>query len=46
MEAALARGDFARGIVTGVEEVSRLLALHFPARAGDANELPDKPVVL
>ena len=46
MEAALARADFARGIVTGIEEVSRLLALHFPARAGDANELPDKPVVL
>lgn len=46
MEAALARRDFAGGIVTGIEEVSRLLALHFPARAGDANELPDKPAVL
>jgi len=46
MEAALARGDFARGIIAGIEEVSRHLALHFPARAGDANELPDKPVVL
>jgi uncharacterized membrane protein len=23
-----------------------LLARHFPARAGDRNELPDKPVIL
>lgn len=46
MEAALARGDFTAGIIAGIEEVSRHLALHFPARAGDANELPDKPVVL
>ena len=46
MEAALAKGDFVRGIVTGIEEVSQILSRHFPARAGDANELPDKPVVL
>ena len=46
MEAALARGELAGAIIAGVEEVSRHLALHFPARAGDANELPDKPVVL
>lgn len=46
MEAALAQGDFVRGIVAGIEEASQILARHFPARAGDANELPDKPVVL
>ncbi len=46
MEAALARGEFAPGIIAGIEEVSRHLAQHFPARVGDANELPDKPVVL
>lgn len=46
MEAALAKGEFAQGIIAGIEEVSRVLARHFPARAGDANELPDKPVVL
>jgi uncharacterized membrane protein len=46
MEAVLARGEFAPGIVIGIEEVSRHLAQHFPARPGDANELPDKPVVL
>jgi uncharacterized membrane protein len=46
MEAALARGQLGRALVAGIEEVSRHLAEHFPARAGDVNELPDKPVVL
>jgi len=46
MEAALAKAEFAQGVITGIEEVSRVLARHFPARAGDANELPDKPAVL
>ncbi len=46
MEATFTRGEFTQGIVAGIEEVSRHLAQHFPARAGDSNELPDKPVVL
>jgi uncharacterized membrane protein len=46
MEASLARGEFAQGVIAGIEEVSRHLAQHFPAGAGDANELPDKPVAL
>jgi uncharacterized membrane protein len=46
MEAALARGELAGAILAGIEEVARLLAAHFPARAGDANELPDEPVAL
>jgi len=46
MEAALRRHEFEAGIVAGVREVSRLLARHYPARAGDRNELPDKPAIL
>lgn len=46
MEAALARGDFVQGVLTGIEEVTQLLARHYPATAGGVNELPDKPVVL
>jgi uncharacterized membrane protein len=46
MEAALARGQFEQAVVTGVEEVAKLLARHFPPRPGDRNELPDQPVAL
>ena len=46
MESAFAKREFEPGVVSGIEEVSRLLARHFPPRRGDRNELPDKPVVL
>lgn len=46
MEAAFSRGEFERGLLEGIGEVSGLLARHYPARPGDRNELPDKPVVV
>ena len=46
MESAFANGAFERGVVSGIEAVSRVLARHFPPRPGDRNELPDKPAVL
>lgn len=46
MEAGFRRNAFGEGVVTGVEEISRLLARHYPARPGDRNELPDRPTVL
>jgi uncharacterized membrane protein len=46
MEAAFSNGDFERGVLAGIEEVSRLLARYYPPRAGDRNELPDKPAIL
>jgi hypothetical protein len=46
MEASLARGEFERGILAGIEEVSHLLARYYPAQPGGRNELPDKPVVI
>ena len=46
MEAEFKSGQFERGVLGGIEAVSRALARHFPPRTGQANELPDKPVVL
>jgi uncharacterized membrane protein len=46
MEASLRRGEFRQGLLDGIGAVSRLLALHFPPRAGDRDELPDRPVSL
>jgi uncharacterized membrane protein len=46
MEQALRRGEFREGVMDGVHAVSGLLARHFPRRAGDRNELPDRPVAL
>ena len=46
MEASFSRGDFGRGVLDGIAEVTVLLARHFPARPGDRNELPDKPAIL
>ena len=46
MEAAFAQGRYAEGVVTGVSEISALLAQHFPRTGGTGNEIPDRPVVL
>jgi uncharacterized membrane protein len=46
MEQALARGAYGQAIVEGIEEISALLARHYPSRPGGRNELPDEPVVL
>ena len=46
MEGAFAKGEFEHGVVSGIEEVSRVLARHFPPRPGDRNELSDEPAVL
>ena len=46
MENAFRAGRYAEGALQAVERTTGLLAKHFPARAGNPNELPDKPVVL
>ena len=46
MEKDFRAGLFEHGVIEGIEEVSRLLARHFPKQPGGANELPDAPVVL
>ncbi len=44
---AFQQGRFEEGLTTALEEVSTLLALHFPLKAGEINpnELPDSPVL-
>jgi uncharacterized membrane protein len=46
MESAFAERRFEAGVVEGIDEVSALLATHYPSISGVRNELPDKPVVL
>jgi uncharacterized membrane protein len=46
METAFRAGHFEAGIVAGVEALGQLLTAHFPAASGNANELPDQPVVM
>ncbi len=46
METDFKTGNFAGGVVRGVEAVSQQLAAHFPKHGGGRNELPDAPVVM
>ena len=46
MEAEFRAGQFVRGVIKGIDAVSRLLAAHFPRDGGGNNELPDTPVVM
>jgi uncharacterized membrane protein len=46
MEAAFRAGQFEEGVITGLREITALLAQHFPARAANPNELSNRPVVL
>lgn len=46
MEADFRAGRFERGVIKGVEAVSRELATHFPPQGPHPNELPDKPLVI
>ena len=46
MEAAFRASRHGDGIVQGIDEISRLLAAHFPREQPGVNELPDKPVLL
>jgi uncharacterized membrane protein len=46
METDFRAGNFERGVIKGVEAVSRQLATHFPSSGSGSNELPDAPVVM
>jgi uncharacterized membrane protein len=45
MESDFRGGHFERGVIAGIDVVTRHLARHFP-KHGNTNELPDAPVVL
>lgn len=46
MESAFGQARYADGVVQGINEISALLAAHFPHTARTTNELPDRPVIL
>lgn len=46
MQREFAARRFERGAIIGIEAVSDLLAAHFPPRAANPDELPNRPVVL
>ena len=46
MEKEFRAGLFEYGVIKGIQDVSRLMAQHFPKQAGGSNELSDAPVVL
>lgn len=46
METEFRSGQFERGVIGGIEAVSRELAQHFPPQGPHRNELPDAPVVM
>ena len=46
MQEAFRAGQFERGVLTGIDEITMLLARHFPPRGPNPDELPDRPVVL
>jgi uncharacterized membrane protein len=46
METDFKAGNFAGGVVKGIQAVSQQLATHFPKHGAGPNELSDKPVVI
>ena len=46
MEKEFRQGNFEAGAVAGVRAIAEELAQHFPGTGKQANELPDKPVLL
>ena len=46
MESDFRGGNFAGGVITGVQAVSQQLAKYFPRQGAGPNELPDRPVVM
>jgi len=46
MEAAFRAGRFEQGVVHAIDEITELLAAHFPPGTENPDELPNRPVVL
>jgi uncharacterized membrane protein len=48
MQREFRAGRFASGVVTGIEDVGRIIGAHYPRRAGqrDLDELPNRPTLL
>jgi uncharacterized membrane protein len=46
METAFRAGDFEAGVLAAIDDITRLLSVHFPPGADNPDELPDRPVIV
>ena len=46
MEAQFRRREYVRGALEGIERATALLSQHFPAGVQNADELPNRPVII
>ena len=46
MEAAFRQGEFERGALEGIRQISALLAAHFPPSGHNPDELENRPVIV
>lgn len=46
IEQSFRAGQFEAGLLEGIRRITRLLAVHFPAASGNADELGNRPVIL
>ena len=46
MEAAFRQGEFARGVLEGIRQISAMLEAHIPPGKRNPDELPDRPVIV
>jgi len=46
MESNFRSGEFEQGVLLGISAITQLLQQYFPAQAHNANDLPDRPIVL
>ena len=46
MEAAFKQGEFERGALAGIQQISLLLAAHFPPSGHNPDELANRPVIV
>jgi uncharacterized membrane protein len=46
MEAAFRQGEFERGALDGIRQISALLAAHFPPGGDNPDELSNRPVIV
>jgi len=46
MKTAFKLGDFRRGSLEGIEDITKLLVTHFPANMENPNELANTPIII
>ena len=46
MEAAFRQGEYQRGVLEGIRQISALLATHFPPTGSNPDELSNRPVIV